>query len=229
MVSVSTRQSAVDQQISRLGHVIVGLQGNAQALHDAQLRQESTQSRLYNSMEAGFNASLNRLFMVERSATILQGALQEASQTIMQITSLSGVISNLWEWAFLTVILALVAFTVLSDHGDFAKYIAATISRSTCPYPFTMLINPEVTLVIVKCTLALLFGTAYGGYATSEYPSIERMTVFGFAIGILISIGWFYSKQMWPSIAKRSSPIETNMYHIGQTSSERKLHNTWRI
>ena len=155
-------------------------------------------------MEAGFNASLDRLFIVERSATILQGALQEASQSIVQITSLSGVVSTLWKWASLTIILALLAFAVPSGHGDFAKYVAATISESTNPYTLTLLIKPEVTLVIVRCTLALLFkfGTAYWNYPSPENPSIQQLIAFGFAVGIMIWIGWFYSRHMRPSTSK---------------------------
>ncbi len=229
VVSVSARQSAVDQQMARLGQVIVGLHENAQALYEAQLLQESTQTRLHTTMQAGFNASLSRLFMIETSAAKLQGALQEASQSIAQITSLSWVMGTLWKWGSLAVILSLVASAVLTGHTNFARYIAGTIGRPSNPDLFTLLMKPQVTLVIIKCTVALLLEGTYRSYPFPAHPPVAQMTTFSFVIGMLVAIGWFYSKQGRAWLVRPSSTKELSMGHIGRTSSERTIHSTWRI
>ena len=141
VISVAARQSEVDQQMTRLGLVIIDLQEHAQALQDAQFSHETTQARLHSTMEAGFNASLAQLFMIERSATVLQEVLQETSQSIAQMTSISWFVGAVWKWGTLAIIISLVVCAVLSGNTSFARYVTATISRFSDPHRFTPLIN----------------------------------------------------------------------------------------
>ena len=124
--------------MTRLGQMMTGLQAHAQALQDAQLRHETVQTRLHNAMEVGLNASLGQLFVIEGSTAMLQGALQDASQSIAQITSLAWIMSSFWKWSSFAVILSLVAFAVSSRDASIARYMAAAIGK----IPITFLLLP---------------------------------------------------------------------------------------
>lgn len=115
--------------MNRLGQLMVGLHTHAQTLHDAQLRQNATQMRLHDAMEAGLNASLTQISNIHRSATALQAAIQDASWSISQITSPAWIIRNFWTWGSLTVALTLAMIAAFQSDARYSKIVAAAIGR----------------------------------------------------------------------------------------------------
>ena len=68
-------------------------------------------------------------------------------------------------------------------------------------------------MVVVKCSTALLIELAHGRSPLHIHFPLEHLLLFGFVIGVLISVGLFYHRLSDPS----------DMYFIGCTSSERKI------
>ena len=115
--------------MNRLGQLMIGLQGGAQALQDAQLRQEYIQTRLHNAMEVSLNASLAQVSVIERSTASLQAALQDASKSITQIAYLAWIMNMFWMWGSLAVVLALAMFGIFRVNAKFARIIAGATGR----------------------------------------------------------------------------------------------------
>ena len=214
--------------MTRLGQVMTSLQAHAQALQDAQLRQEVIQTRLHNAMEIGLNASLGRLFLIEGSTTKLQGALQDASQSIAQIASLAWIMSSFWKWSSLAIISSLGIFAAFSRSASFARYITAAIGKTLTSRLLLSLIVCAGLVAIIKCSSALLLEVVNRRSPLPVNLPFDLLVACGFVIGVVISIVYMRHLKK-PSIVKQSLPVDSNMQHLGQTSSGRKLHSTWRI
>lgn len=128
--------------MNRLGQLMIGLQAHAQTLQDAQHRQEITQTRLHGAMEAGLNASLAQISVIQKSAISLQTALHDASQSISQITSLVMIASKVWTWGPVAAIVAALMLAVFRYDARFASIIAAVIGTQLASVLLSMaLIN----------------------------------------------------------------------------------------
>lgn len=115
--------------MNRLSRLMGGLEVHAQALQDAQLHQESMQTRFHNAMETGLHAALDQLLAIEKTASNLQGTVQDASQSVAKIASLVWVVSRFWTWGSLVVFLVVALFAVFQLDARFVRYIAAAIGR----------------------------------------------------------------------------------------------------
>lgn len=121
--------------MNRLGQLILSLQVHAQLLQDAQFRQETTQNRLHDAMEAGLNSSLAQISLIQGHANSLRAAVQDASQSVSQIASLAWIIRKSWKWGSMGVMIAVMLLLVFRLEANVARIAAAAIGMPFALFP----------------------------------------------------------------------------------------------
>lgn len=117
------------QELLDLNESMVKLHARSEFLRDAQMLQEMTQARIHQQMEAGFDSALGRLVEVEMTARALHSSIQDASNSIAQITSLTKLIRNFWSWISLITLVWVFIFGADRLNASSRKIASAFIGQ----------------------------------------------------------------------------------------------------